>query len=774
MALINKPIPTLIGGISQQPASLRHPSQVDLMENCIPSPATGVRKRVGTKAIARLSTSAMYGDFVQWINRGTPGTTERYSVVVSNGDLKVFDWNGTAQVVNFPDGKAYLSSTTPRDEFSAVTVADYTFLVNKTKTVAMSAATPFTPVQTLYVMVKQGVPDARYTVTLNGTPYTYTTTSSTAYIKTDDTAASLAAVIAAGGYTASASGSLITITSASSFTFDVFDSYGNTAMFAFQDRVARFETLPARFVENVVVKVAGSASAPQGSDPAWYVKWKKNASNSDGVWEECVAPGYATTLDASTMPHKLVRNADATWTFSRTTWTDRLVGDDVVNPLPSFVGQTISKVFFHRNRLGFLSDENAVMSQAGHYYNFFATTARAVIDSDPIDIAASSTKVTLLRSVLNFDKTLLVFSDRQQFVIAANEVLSPRTARLDPATAFACSTTCDPVGLGKNAFFVEPRGLYSGIREYFVNNQLITNDADDVTAHCTAYVPSGVFKLASCPERDMVFALTTQETGSFYTYNSFWRGEERVQSAWHKWPLVGNASIVSCEAYGTTLAMIVDRDDGAWFETVELEENPYYLTGWPVCLDRLYLTSSGTYDSASGTTSWALPYTELRSMQVVVIDKVGEEGQVIDADQPNSTTVSVRGDYSGVNVYVGVKFNQRIRLSTLYYRDPQGLSVIDGRLQLRNLTIAMAETGYFAATVQPLGRTLNYYAFPSKPLGLAGLRVGARVLTSGSYSFPVMAKNDEVTIELVNDTALPSRFQSAEWDGVFAMRAQRR
>ena len=51
-------------------------------------------------------------------------------------------------------------------------------------------------------------------------------------------------------------------------------------------------------------------------------------------------------------------------------YTDRLVGDDDTNKVPTFIGNPINASFYYNNRLGFLSGPNVIMSQARDVYNF--------------------------------------------------------------------------------------------------------------------------------------------------------------------------------------------------------------------------------------------------------------------------------------------------------------------------------------------------------------------------------------------------------------------
>ena len=138
MALINRSIPNLYQGVSQQAASMRLATQSEAQENAFSSIVEGLKKRPPTVHLAKLSTATNADAYVHVINRDT---TERYISIFTNGDLKVYDFNGTEKTVSFPNGKGYLAHSLPREGFTAVTVADYTFICNKNISTAMAAAT---------------------------------------------------------------------------------------------------------------------------------------------------------------------------------------------------------------------------------------------------------------------------------------------------------------------------------------------------------------------------------------------------------------------------------------------------------------------------------------------------------------------------------------------------------------------------------------------------------------------------------------------------------
>ena len=73
----------------------------------------------------------------------------------------------------------------------------------------------------------------------------------------------------------------------------------------------------------------------------------------------------------------------ATFTIKQFTYADRLIGDELTNPLPSFVNKRINKVLFFRNRLVFLSGENVITSRPGSLGepDFFSESALTISSS---------------------------------------------------------------------------------------------------------------------------------------------------------------------------------------------------------------------------------------------------------------------------------------------------------------------------------------------------------------------------------------------------------
>lgn len=128
MSLTKRTIPSLLNGISRQPAILRSSDQTADEVNTWGSFAEGLGRRPPTEHVADLAVSDVGNAHIHEINRSAD---ERYMAVIADGTIRVFDLlTGDEKTVHTPFGTAYLNA--PASAFRATTVADYTFIVNST------------------------------------------------------------------------------------------------------------------------------------------------------------------------------------------------------------------------------------------------------------------------------------------------------------------------------------------------------------------------------------------------------------------------------------------------------------------------------------------------------------------------------------------------------------------------------------------------------------------------------------------------------------------
>jgi hypothetical protein len=208
---------------------------------------------------------------------------------------------------------------------------------------------------------------------------------------------------------------------------------------------------------------------------------------------------------------------------------------------------------------------------------------------------------------------------------------------------------------------------------------------------------------------------------------------------------------------------------------MELEEHPYSPTSYTLCLDRWVGYEGGTYDAGQNRTFWSLPYDIQPSETpvVVICNKTGAAGTGLVPTVSATNMVSLAGNYSTALSVVGTKYTASVTLSELFARDPKDNSLINARLQLRDVSVQFEDTGFFRAVVTPKGREPNTYEYSGKKLGLTAMRIGTEITESGMFKFPIMSKSDEVEIKLESNAHTPCVFLSAEWQGHIAMQARR-
>jgi len=777
MALHNQPIPSLFNGVSQQPAQLRLPSQCEVMDNFYPSLAVGLMKRPPSVLRAKLSNEVDTNSYVTVINRDT---AERYVLMIRSGTIQVFDaFTGEEKQVDCPNGTNYLESLNPRKSFSTVTVADHSFIVNRDITVRKdAAATAPVNANAGYVHFTYNGTGTKRKMTITIPGYASSSVRATyensSYSDLTDLIETLRADLA---YKLGLHGWTVTVPfdniiklqapGGVNWSLVVTDTYGGSTMKAIKGSVQLFSDLPPALEDGYVCYVS---SSPESQGRGYYVRYD-SASKS---YVECPKQGINTSFLASTMPHKLVRNADGTFTFTTFDWEPRKVGDDKSNPFPSFMDRTIADVFLYRNRLGFLSDENVCLSVSGDYFNFGAKAASIVSDADPLDLAVANTKVSMLRHAIPFNKSLLLFSDQTQFHLSGGDVLSPRTVRADPVTEFSSSPFCRPVGAGQELFFVTDRPGHSGVREYFVEQDAITNDAVDITAHVPAYIPAGVFKMASSTAEDCLFLLTENERNAIYGYKYFWGGDEKAQSAWFRFLFDKGDTIIGCDFVGSVAYVVFQRSSGIYLEEINLqagEVDPGSV--FNSLIDRK-VELTGTYDPETNKTTWVLPWHGTVSMLAILGPAFGNRrGSSIPLTMESADTASAKGDWTLGACLIGTSYTARFKFSEQCVKDSQGTAIASAKIKIRRMLISYVDSGYFRAEVKPPARDTATYVFTGKLLGVEGVTLGTPALSSGTMRFPILADSRGVSIELVNDSPMPSTFQGAEWEGEVVMVAKR-
>lgn len=788
MSLVSVEIPTLVNGVSQQHYQYRMPSQCEEMVNIAPSLVHGLRPRKPVKHVALLDTETANELHTITINRGKG---EQYLGLFHKNTVSVYSLTGTEKTVNKPQGTGYLVTATPAKNITTSTVADYTFIVNRDKVASLGAASAVTRSKEALVHVKVANYLTDYSVTVDGVKKSYSTPAGVGTVEapppkisTEEIATNIGTALSTAlgaSYSVLVKNSTIWIrkTSGSTMTISTSDSRGDTQMYLIHNTVQNFSDLPTVAPNGFRCVVIGSVDENQDD---YHIAFKTSDESSfgQGVWYETVKEGLKNTFNASSMPHALIHEADGTFTFKPLEWDARVAGDDESCPPPSFAGRKISDVFFYRNRLGVLSDDNVILSRAGSFFNWWNETALTVTDGDPIDYSASHDEVSLLKYAVTFQETLFLFGEKNQFILDSPDILSPSTAVITHVSPYSIDPDIRPVAGSKTLFYCSGEDDTSTgatrVKEFYIDEEHTRKEAADITAHVPKYIPNEVSTLVSTPDREMLFILPSTGT-ELYVYKYYWSGTDKIQSAWFKYTLPIGCVCKSMELIGDTLYLFNVYGSELHLEKLEIDTDAFYTeTAYDFCLDRHVPSSTciPSYDPSVDQTTITLPVkmqtAKLRAVEV-------DTGISIETTPIGSDSLLVlSGDYRTKPYILGYPYERVYTFSQQHLRPTasDGWSTTTGRLQYRNWTIVYGLSGTFDVDVIPTDISprpdIGPVVMSSATVGTTTNGVGSAVLSEGQIRVGVHARSDRVKIRVRSDSHLPFTLVSAAWEGIYTSR----
>jgi hypothetical protein len=976
MAAISQKIFSLIGGVSQQPDTIKSSSQLRVCDNYYPDTATGLTKRPGLRGIRKLTNAVDNGTWFPIFR----DDEEKYIIQFSKaGALKIWSANnGLQQTVNAvaAESTAYATHNSP-DELQTLQINDYIFVLNRTKTVAAGTGTIGTQTPYAFVSINTVAYNSTYNIKLDATNFAYvtpvTTSSSTPQLNVADIVDGLVSAINANvAYIAQGIGNIIYIRRANNANFAIESKGGNTgtSIDSYKGSVTSVGQLPKQFINNLKIKVSGSAET--GSDDYWVIfKTSDNTSSGAGTWEETVAPGVVFDFNEETMPHVIIREANGTFTYRQldeasatgstgstsvagivtavviagatsgghvvgerfavtggtgsnlrlqvekvqtlqstsstaansstyvqqisttrritsgrgystvttttynwylngaqigstsnsflnvgnivytvngafqnisnelragvtintTTfgvinavsivqagqgytatnivqnragdsftitavntaplegdasrlnfWKYREVGDSETNPMPTFVGYPIDTISFYKNRIVFTSRQNVICSQAGDYFNFFASTVITIVDSDPIDLSASTLKPIRLKHAIAAPQGLLLFGDNAQLLLSTTtEAFSPKTAEVNLLSTLSQTDRIAPLDIGSSYMFLEEGEKASSIYEMILDGGNGKPANIELTRFIPTYIPSAVLDMQVSQSAGTMAILSKQELSSLYLYRWFQNGETRI-SGWFRWMLPGTIEFFTFDhdilfvvtKHGSNyvlskMSLLTDTpSESLLFEGQYLD----------VRLDLFDYNPTLTYDSVTDLTHVCFKdgFEDLNEQPVLIFlnpDIAGyfeEQTLQYDATKPvgEKYFLTVEGNQTTSKFAVGYKYEAMAQLPAFYVvkDEARGSKDTVNVPRINRLKVNSYNSGPYRAVVRSDGRddfvlelpqiTANNYLANNIP-----------IIRNAQSTIPVMAKGDQFEFELIADSPFQTAFTSIDWEGTY-------
>ena len=831
MAAVTQVIPNYIGGVSSQPDERKLPGQVTEATNAYIDATFGLTKRQGAQFLTTLDDYTDDDDPLEgaswfFISRDDD---EAYFGCIVNGSIRI--WNAIPTVTNgvptwtectvtgdnidylkVPDGQQ------SHGNFKFVTVQDVTYVINETVTVEEKDKEEYKLGLNGTIRLNSVDNGVDYTVYINNTPYVFPSPlPDLAKDPPDDpnTAETILEGIAGklpNTLTKTVLGASIELTSSTPFTLDCKGGTTGVAIDSFQDDVGNSAKLPATSRDGRRVKIVNTSD----DRSSYFVKFIANDTANpagDGYWEEDLGWDEedgtnklaSSGLKAETMPYIIKNTAKNEFVVEASVWEDRLVGSEASNSPPSFVGKTISEGFVYNNRLGFLSEENIILSQSGEFNNFYFTTARTIVESDPIDLNCSSIRPAKLHAVIPQTQGLILFSQFEQFIMYSEDgALTPLSASIRSISNYESEINIDPVDVGTQIIFVSK--TRSSTRTMAMVSRGMNDNpiVVDISKNAAEYVSDDVSFLQSSPQNSFV-VLASQTTKEAFIYRFYNNGEQDVMQAWFKWTLPGT---VQSLAIANDQVFLVTKGAGQYnlsfiYLEQDVDDHSNGLAGTPRMdyFQPVFRSGPGsiTYDSAtnrstiphlfnndSSLTPVVLSTPDMTARSISSVRQLGDlyalpedsnvlpAGQLLDVTRDGSGNWLVEGDWTGheSKLMVGWQVKMEVQLPRTYFQ-LQNQADYTANLTISRMKFSCGTTGQVTFQCQQRGSDdwvdvqpvieADYYLADNSPFTSDIL-----------FIVPVHQKNTNFIFKIIADTPFPFSLNSMMWEGQYSPRFYRR
>ncbi len=494
-------------------------------------------------------------------------------------------------------------------------------------------------------------------------------------------------------------------------------------------------------------------------------------------------------FDSKRMPVKLSLITSNNFSFEKIEWDPRTSGNRKTNPGPDIFTKEdgtlrqieINSMAFYRGRLFLSAADTLFTSQIGDPDNFFFDDVAKIIDSDPIDLQASSNKYARINAMIPFSDYLFINtdSDTQFELLGSENTVTPFTAELAPTAFYATAPLVDPILMGSQIYFFAKQKMYI----YYSSQAASISAASEVSSHCPEYLPENFGSVATAGARDSIFFVNEDKKNEIFIYTNRYQGDRAVQNAFHKWILNSTDEVLTMQHFDDRLYTVIrkPRGDGTdilYLERIALTDEEFEKPR----IDHRYKhlvnsTYNATYLPETDQTRFSVPFLNPNINEVILDDGWGEDQYLrltpvtVEVKPENRQTwVTVQGNYTTNNtsIYFGETFTMNIELSQQFVRDDEN-NIINGVLNLKSMSVRHSNTGNYRIEVQRRGRSPMVTTFDVNQLNKFEQTFGSLQLfeTEGEMTAKLMGFASELQVFIKSDYPTPVNISNMEIKAMF-------
>lgn len=597
--------------------------------------------------------------------------------------------------------------------------------------------------------------------------------TSTAAVQPENIAEQLKVALGSiAGVTAARLGSHVYLTGVKSLEVD--DGGNGELIRGVADEVGSVDQVSAIHHVGKVVKVRS-----RNASEAFYLKAvAKDKSVATGytevTWvegagvEHAITGGlfYATVVGSNFYIASSATLLNAITAGDHPTFTVSAAGDSDSAPKPFFVGREVTYLSTFQNRLLVGCGGVLAVSKTDDYLNFFRSTVLTTPASDPFEMLPQGSEADVLRASTLYNRDLVVFGDKRQYVVNGSVALTPTSANMAVLASYEDAATCQPLAAGGYIFYAKNGEQYTSLYQIQPGQTDDSPESFPASSQIDRYLTGNAVEMTvNTGSPSIVFLRTTGARNSVYTFAYLDKPDGRKMDAWSRWDFN--------PALGATMGQS-STTDGLVLFTLRVSGSAVYVVA-DFCPTTTGLAATPYLDSqrpysvvAGGTTSlllssgpsWVAAYnsTSARRFTGVPLPDVadllaafpGEPGMVVGAE--NSASVEPTNPY---------------------LRDKNDQAILSGRLTITKLLAAYRQSTGLSWALYYRNQLVNNGSFNGRVLGDPNNLIGYEPISDGQYSLPVGKETRDYRIVLSARKWYPFTLTALEWVGQYFNRTYR-
>lgn len=448
------------------------------------------------------------------------------------------------------------------------------------------------------------------------------------------------------------------------------------------------------------------------------------------------------------------------------------VGDDISSPVPEFFGKRIDYLGVFQDRLIIGCGATLLFSRPGDYLNWFRKSVTTVSDDDPWEGFALGTEDDTIQWSTLYDRNLLLYGGRFQYIVSGRQPLTPSNASIVVAAAFEDAVDAPPQTTGNFVIY----GKFSGrpgsevASVHQVQAGLIADSPEsyNISQQLDTYLSGKPHEIVTLTAPNMVLLRTNRERNRVYTYSYLDDPSEgRMFDSWSYWEWsdhVGQIVGLSRDS-GDVIVYTVKRGRAAdnslriWVAAEKFVRDTT-LSDYP------YLDSLRPADQYSGDSEYSYlnPVRGPTEGCSVAIEK-GSTSQFIGQALSSFDSFSSNyPDHMG-RAWVGADYPAYVTPTNPYAKDRNGQPILMGRLTLNSVKVAVSDTGGMEGLVTRGRVERQVLDFSGRLIGDPYNLIGQQPIVTTTLSLIIGGEVRECSYTLRAKTWLPLTITSIDWTG---------